>query len=82
MGAPPPDPALSLPSTALSDLHVDAWHAVPPVMSLDDAAPRPTRAFPLQPLPPKLKPATVADVHPDDGPFVKPPELLIRTAAS
>ena len=25
MGAPPPDPALSLHSTALSDLHVDAW---------------------------------------------------------
>ena len=47
MGAPPPDPALSLHSTALSDFHVDAWHAVPPVMSLDDAAPRPTRAPPL-----------------------------------
>ena len=37
MGAPSPDPALTLHFTALSDLHVDAWHAVPPVMSLDDA---------------------------------------------
>ena len=31
--------------------------------------------------PPKLKPATVADVHPDDGPLVAPPTLL-TTAAS
>ena len=81
MGAPPPAPALSLHSTPLSDSHVDASHALPPVTSLDDAAPRPTRAFPLQPLPPKLKPATVADVDPDDGPFVKPPAEL-TTAAS
>ena len=44
MGAPPPTPALSLHSTALFDLHVDASHAVPPVMSALDAAPRPTRA--------------------------------------
>jgi hypothetical protein len=34
-------------STALFDFHVDASHAVPPVMSMDDAAPRPTRALPL-----------------------------------
>ena len=47
MGAPPPTPALSLHSTALFDFHVDASHAVPPVMSMDDAAPRPTRALPL-----------------------------------
>ena len=47
MGAPPPSPALSLHSTALFDFHLDASHAVPPVMSLDDAAPRPTRAPPL-----------------------------------
>ena len=76
MGAPPPDPALSLHSTALSDFHVDAWHAVPPVMSLDDAAPRTTRAPPLYPAPPKLKPVTVADVDPDDGPLLAPPTLL------
>ena len=82
MGAPPPTPALSLHSTALFDIHFDASHAVPPVMSMDDAAPRPTRTPPLQRQLPKLKPATVADVDPDDGPFVKPPTLLIRTAAS
>ena len=70
MGAPPPAPALSLHSTPLSDRHVDASHALPPVTSLDHAAPRPTRALPLQPRLPKLKPATVADVHPDDGPLV------------
>ena len=81
MGAPPPSPALSLHSTALLDFHVDAWHAVPPVMPMLDAAPRPTRAPPLQPWPPKLKPATVADVDPDDGPLLKPPTLL-ATAAS
>jgi hypothetical protein len=34
-------------STALFDFHLDASHAVPPVMSMDDAAPRPTRARPL-----------------------------------
>jgi hypothetical protein len=33
--------------TALFDFHVDASQAVPPVMSLDDAEPRPTRARPL-----------------------------------
>ena len=76
MGAPPPAPALSLHSTPLSDSHVDASHALPPVTSLDDAAPRPTRALPLQPRLPKLKPATVADVHPDDGPLLAPPTLL------
>ena len=81
MGQPPPTPALSLHSTALFDFHVDASHAVPPVMSTDDAAPRPTRALPLLPQLPKPKPATVADVHPDDGPFVKPPTLL-TTATS
>ncbi len=81
MGAPPPTPALSLHSTALLDLHVDASHAVPPVMSIKDAAPRPTRTPPLQRQLPKLNPATVADVDPDDGPFVKPP-VLLTTAAS
>jgi hypothetical protein len=81
MGAPPATPALSLHSTALCDLHVDAWHAVPPVMSMLDAWPRPTRAAPLWAWPPKLKPATVALVDPDDGPLVKPPTLL-ATAAS
>ena len=69
-------PALSLHSTPLFDFHLDASHAVPPVMSMDDAAPRPTRALPLQPRLPKLKPATVADVHPDDGPLLAPPTLL------
>ena len=39
--------ALSLHSTPLFDFHFDASHAVPPVMSIDDAAPRPTRALPL-----------------------------------
>ena len=68
-------------STTLLDLHVDASHALPPVMSALDAAPRPTRASPLQPKLPKLKPATVADVDPLDGPFVAPPTLL-ATAAS
>ena len=76
MGAPPPAPALSLHSTPLSDSHVDASHALPPVTSLDDAAPRPTRARPLCPALPKLKPATVADVDPDDGPLLAPPTLL------
>ena len=80
MGAPPPTPALSLHSTALFDIHLDASHAVPPVMSLADAAPRPTRALPLLPQLPKLKPATVADVLPDDGPFVKPPTELTTAA--
>jgi hypothetical protein len=68
-------------STALLDLHVDASHAVPHVMSVKDAAPRPTRTPPLQRQLPKLYPATVADVDPDDGPFVKPP-VLLTTAAS
>ena len=81
MGSPPPTPALSLHSTALFDFQLDASHAVPPVMSMDEAAPRPTRALPLYPQLPKLKPATVADVDPDDGPFVKPPAKL-TTAAS
>ncbi len=80
MGAPPPTPALSLHSTALFDLHVDASHAVPPVMSMDNAAPRPTRALPLLPQLPKLSPATVADVDPDDGPLLKPPTLLTTAA--
>jgi hypothetical protein len=43
----PPNPALSLQITALFDVHVDASHAVPPVMSMGDAASRPTRALPL-----------------------------------
>ena len=47
MGQPPPDPALTLHSVDESDFHVDASQAVPPVMSLDDAEPRPTRARPL-----------------------------------
>ena len=76
MGSPPPTPALSLHSTALLDVHVDASHAVPPVMSAEAAVPRPARALPLQPQLPKLKPATVADVHPDDGPLLAPPTLL------
>ena len=45
-------------------------------MSTLDPAPRPTRACPLQPCLPKLKPATVADVDPDDGPLLAPPTLL------
>ena len=81
MGHPPPTPPPSLHSTALFDLHVDASHAVPPVMSSKDAAPRPTRTPPLQRQLPKLKPATVADVDPDDGPLVSPPAEL-TTAAS
>ena len=76
MGAPPPAPALSLHITRLFDSHVDASHALPPVMSLDDAAPRPTRARPLQPALPKPKPGAVADVDPDDGPLLPPPALL------
>ncbi len=68
-------------STPLADSHVNVSRALPPVTSLDDAAPRPTRALPLQPRLPKLKPATVADVHPDDGPYLAPPALL-ATAAS
>ena len=76
MGHPPPTPPPSLHSTWLFDLHVDASHALPPVMSALDAAPRPTRARPLQPALPKLKPATVADVDPDDGPLLPPPALL------
>ena len=47
MGPPPPTPALSLHSTPLLDLHLDASHAVPPVMSTSLTAPRPTRALPL-----------------------------------
>ena len=76
MGPPPPTPPLSLHSTALFDFHVDASHAVPPVMSALDAAPRPTRARPLYPALPKLKPATVADADPDDGALLAPPTLL------
>ena len=76
MGAPPPTPALSLHSTTLFDLHVDASHALPPLMSTLDDAPRPTRPRPLYPALPKLKPATVALVDPDDGPLLVPPTLL------
>ena len=82
MGAPPPTPPLSLHATALLDLHTDASHALPPVMSMLDPAPRPTRASPLCPVPPKLKPATVADVDPDDGPLLAPPTELTRTPSS
>ena len=82
MGAPPPTPPLSLHTTALLDLHVDPSHAVPPVMSTLDPAPRPTRPRPLYPALPKLKPATVADVDPDDGPLLAPPTELTRTAPS
>ena len=45
-------------------------------MSMLDGAPRPTRARPLCPALPKLKPATVAHVDPDDGPLLAPPTLL------
>ena len=76
MGPPPPTPPLSLHATPLSDLHLDPSHALPPVMSMLDGAPRPTRARPLYPALPKLKPATVADEHPDDGPLLAPPTLL------
>ena len=50
-------------------------------MSMLDDSPRPTRPRPLYPALPKLNPATVADVHPDDGPLLAPPTLL-TTAAS
>ena len=76
MGAPPPTPPLSLHSTPLLDLHVDPSHALPPVMSTLHDAPRPTRPRPLYPALPKLKPATVADVDPDDGPLLAPPTEL------
>ena len=76
MGAPPPTSPLSLHTTTLLDVHVDASHALPPVMSILDAAPRPTRARPLCPALSKLKPATVADEDPDDGPLLAPPTLL------
>ena len=78
---PPPIPALSLQTTALLDLHVDASQAVPPVMSTRDAVPRPTRTLPLWPQLAKPEPDTVADVHPDDGPFVKPPTELTIAAS-
>ena len=76
LSTPPPMPDDTLHSTALFDFHLDASHAVPPVMSTLDDAPRPTRPRPLYPALPKLKPATVADVHPDDGPLLAPPTLL------
>ena len=47
MGQPHPTPALSLHSTQLFDLHVDASHPLPPLMSDSLAPPRPTRALPL-----------------------------------
>jgi hypothetical protein len=34
-------------STPLFDIHLDASHAVPPVMSMSLTAPRPTHALPL-----------------------------------
>ena len=82
MGPPPPTPPLSLHTTPLFDLHVDASHALPPLMSTLDDAPRPTRPRPLYPALPKLKPATVALVDPDDGPLLVPPTELIVTALS
>ena len=66
----------NLHSTALLDFHVDASHAVTPVMLALDPAPRPTRPRTLYPALPKLKPATVADVDPDDGALLAPPTLL------
>ena len=44
-------------------------------------APRPTCAPPLYPAPSKLKPATVANVDPDDGSLLAPP-MLFTTAPS
>ena len=73
---PPLIPRATLHSTPLSDLHLDASHALPPVMSTLHPAPRPARAPPLYPAPPKLNPATVALVDPDDGPLLAPPTLL------
>ena len=81
MGPPPPTPALSLPSTALFDFHLDPSHPVPPVMSFSLSDPRHPHAQSLPPQRSTLMPATVADVHPDDGPFVAPPAEL-TTAAS
>ncbi len=50
-------------------------------MSADEATPRgPRSAFPLQPQLPKLKPATMADVHPDDGPLVKQPTAAAQAS--
>jgi hypothetical protein len=45
-------------------------------MSTLDPAPRPTRTRPLYPALPKLKPATVADVDPDDGPLLVSFDIL------
>ena len=60
----------------LLDIHLDALHAVPSFVSIDKAKPRPTRIVPLAPYPPKLRPVTVDNVHPEDGPLVNPPKLL------
>ena len=81
MGAPPPTPALSLHSTALFDIHLEAAQDDTPFKSMANVSQRTIRVLPLLPQLPKLKPATVADVLPDDGPFVKPPTEL-TTAAS
>ena len=51
-------------------------------MSMLDGAPRPTRPRPLYPALPKHKPATVADVDPDDGPLLALPTELTRTPPS
>ena len=46
---PPPARSVCLQSTPLADSHVNVSQALPPVTSLDDAAPRPTRALRHQP---------------------------------
>ena len=67
MAVLPPTPCAILHKTPLLDIHKDASHPVPPVVSTLNPAPRPTRARPLYPMLPKPVPATVADVDPDDG---------------
>ena len=52
MGKPDPIKRMSRPELTLqtirdTEVHLDAWHAVPPVMSMEEVAPRPTRALPL-----------------------------------
>ena len=81
MGPPPPPPALSLHSTPLFDLHLDASHAVPPVMSMAPARTRAAQAWRLDPGRPRPNPTKMADVHPDDGPLVAPPTLLTAAAS-
>ena len=73
MGPPPPTPALSLHSTPLLDLHLDASHAVPPVRSQAPRAGQASSAPPLPPHPPKPKASTVPEHHPADDPSAAPP---------